>query len=104
MFIWRVFRRLLAQIIRLLLLNRAVTLGLLGVLIVAFVVVPLMAAAGTLPGGVSQSGVLSNGQPVQAAAANESTSTSTAANSAALPPDPAVQTYIRGMMAFDANT
>ena len=104
MFIWRVFRRLLAQIIRLLLLNRAVTLGLLGVLIVAFVIMPLLSGAGNLTGSINQAGALASGQPVQAAAATNGSPAPVVTSTQTLPQDPAVQTYIKGMLAFDANT
>lgn len=104
MFIWRVFRRLLAQIIRLLMLNRVVTVGLLAVLIAAFVIVPLVSSAGSLAGGINQAGTLAAGQPAQAAPASGGASTPVAASSQTLPQDPAVQTYIKGMLSFDANT
>ncbi len=109
MFIWRVLRRLLAQIIRLLLLNRAVTVGLVAVLIVAFVIAPLLSSAGSLPGGLNQANALGSGQPVQAASSTGASSAPAAASSQAtsnqaLPQDPAVQTYLKGMLSFDANT
>ena len=104
MFIWRFLRRVLAQLIRLLLLNRAVTLGLLTVLIVGFVIMPLMASSGRLPGSISQAAMLGNGQPAQAATASDGDAIQAASSSQSLPPDPAVQTYIKGMLAFDANT
>ncbi len=80
------------------------TVGLLAVLIVAFVVMPMVSSAGGLAGAMNQAGGLGNGQPVQAAAASSGTGTQAAASSQALPPDPAVQTYLKGMLAFDANT
>jgi hypothetical protein len=104
MFIWRVFRRLLAQVIRLLLLNRAVTVGLVAVLVVGFVVMPLLSRPGGLQGGLSSNGALANGQPVQAASAATGAQAPAGSPTQTLPPDPAVQTYLRGMMAFDANT
>ncbi len=104
MFIWRVLRRLLAQIIRLLLLNRAVTVGLVAVLVVAFVIMPLLSSAGSLPGSLNQANALGNGQPVQAAAASNPSGAAASASSQSLPPDPAVQTYLKGMLSFDANT
>lgn len=103
MFIWRVFRRLLAQIIRLLLLNRVVTVGLFAVLIAAFVVMPMLSSGRGLAGSINQAGVLGNGQPVQAAGTSDSIGAPAAASSQTLPPDPAVQTYLKGMLAFDAN-
>ncbi len=103
MFIWRVLRRLLAQIIRLLLLNRVVTLGLIGVLIVAFVIMPLLSGAGSLTGNISPAGTLASSQPVQAAPATNASSTPTVAVTQTMPQSPQVQTYIKAMMAFDAT-
>jgi hypothetical protein len=103
MFIWRVFRRVLAKLIQLLLLNRVVTLGLLAVLVVGFVIMPLLASAGSLTGSVNQAAGLPSGKPIQAAPSSDGSGIATVASSQNLAPDPAVETYVKGMVTFDAN-
>jgi hypothetical protein len=94
MFILRFLRRLLAKVIQLLLLNRLVTVGLLVVLVAAFVVLPLVASGSglTVPAIAPAAA-----QPAQAPSAAAPSATQGVA------PDPAVETYIKGLMSFDAN-
>lgn len=91
MILWIAVRRLLALLIRLLLLNRVVSAGVFGLLIVGFVIGPFVA------------GLLSDGQtPTTAASPGQAQPAQMVARSDE-PPAPAVQAYIKGMTTFDAR-
>lgn len=99
MILWVLVRRLLALFIRLLLLNRIVTIGLLVLFFAFFVGVPLargIAAAGSATTGRSavSAADLAPARSVQAARG---------APVADDPPAPAVEAYIKGMSTFDAR-
>jgi hypothetical protein len=99
MFILRFLRRLLAKVIQLLLMNRLVTVGLLVVLVAAFVVLPLVASGSGLPvPGIAPAAA----QPAQAPSAAAAAAAAASATQG-VAPDPAVETYIKGLMSFDAN-
>jgi len=94
MVLWAVVRRVLAQLIRLLLLNRIVTLGVFGLLVVGLVGYPL--AMGYLSSSEGQTSATGTDASPAAQAALSSSVTTGA-------PPQAVQDYIRGMTTFDAK-
>ncbi len=91
MIVWVVVRRLLALIIRLLLLNKIVTLGVAALAAVVFIVYPATQAMTPGSQNSGQAAPIQQAQMVRpVGAANEA-------------PPAAVQNYIKGMETFDAK-
>lgn len=96
MILWVVVRRILALLIRLLLINRIVTLGVLGLLVVGLIGYPAINSYMS-----SGSGAQSSSPAVGDTGSSPVVSRASAASLEA--PPPAVQDYIRGMTTFDAR-
>lgn len=90
MLLWRLVRRMLAILIRLFLINRIVTIGVVGLLFIGLVAAPIVAS------------LLSGNQAAAAAPARTGATVRTAAASA-VAPAPAVEAYVKGMTGFDAK-
>jgi hypothetical protein len=95
MFIWVVVRRLLALLIRLLLLNRIVTIGVFALLFVGLIGYPLASGFMAPASGGDQGSVTASDTKPAVPAVR-------AASASADAPQ-AVQDYIRGMTNFDAK-
>jgi len=100
MILWAVVRRILALLIRLLLLNRIVTLGVFGLLVVGLVGYPLAvgylsSSEGKAPAPTTDAWPAAQGAPPP--------SVVNSTNATVEAPPQAVQDYIRGMTTFDAK-
>ena len=102
MLAWTLIRRLLAQLIRLLLLNPIVTMGVLALLVVGVVVTQI--APSYLSGGRGTTRAAAAAGAGSAATSGSSPSAPVRqAGSGGAAPAPAVEEYIRGMTSYNAN-